>query len=58
MIKTFDGYGPGWDRCPECGQTLVWSVKGKSLRHRSSGVAGTGWQTHELVLRKRGERHA
>ena len=54
----FPGYGPGWNRCPECGQALVWSVKGKSLRHRSSGVAGTGRQTHELVLRKRSERHA
>jgi hypothetical protein len=53
----FEGYKAAWNRCPDCGQGLVWAVKGKSLKHRSSGVAGTGRQTHELVMRKKAEAH-
>ena len=54
MIK-FVGYYSGWDKCPECGMRLVWAVKGQSLRHRPKGVAGTGKQTHDLIMRKKAE---
>ena len=54
----FTGYKAGWDRCPECGQSMVWAKKGETLRHRNSGVAGTGRQTHDLVKRKRAEYNA
>ena len=54
----FTGYKAGWDRCSECGQRMVWAKKGKPLRHRSSGVAGTGRKTHDMVVRKREEYSA
>ena len=47
----FEGYRPFWNRCPDCGQRLVWAVKGKSLKHRAIGVAGSGLDTHHFVLR-------
>ena len=49
----FAGYYSGWDKCPECGMRLV--LVGKSLRHRSKAVAGTGRKTHDLIMRKKAE---
>ena len=51
----FTGYRAGWDKCPDCGQRLVWAKGFKSLRHMSRGVAGTGRDTHALVVRKKEE---
>jgi hypothetical protein len=61
-IVEFTGYYSGWDRCVGCGQRLEWKEKGKTLRHKALGNRWygrtlTGYETHELVQRKRAEAH-
>ena len=64
--KDFDGYYPNWDICGGCGQRMVWQ-NGKTgfnqwgfkfLKHPAKGGAGTGRQTHDLVISKKIERDA
>ena len=46
----FTGYGPKWNKCPDCGQTLRLRKKSMTLSHRQGGL-----KKHELVLQKKQE---
>ena len=49
----FTGYGPKWNKCTECGRTLLLRKKTNTLVHRPGGK-----KKHDLVLEKRAEASA